>query len=243
MNITITDSLENIRFGYLYVKEFKWVDSTYNEQHGGHPKNGHVYRMAFNKDTNSYRLLYHLGEQANLLFVANLQAKDTDDLMYTSDVDELTRQTILTCDITNEDLDLLCSWIDENNASIRQLMGLQSPGPPTSQEMVKAFKNQTDSEFIEFAKIAKQLKDTNPVWFDGIHNLVLFLKDSTEDSTVSWIQRSKNIGAGKNIGDAIEHLRVYGGDDRRTNFNDLDLMMAIKSLLTELMRNIIHNDN
>jgi len=251
----VTDTPINTTFGYLYVKSFKWSSAHDNETHVGNPKAGRVYRAAFNKDTKTHRLFYDLSNQVTALFLPHLVVAEKSDednffseLNYTGEIIELKKSTILDCNISEEDLDELCKWIEEDNRSIKQLMGFEQPQfkPVTGEEIVRAIQQNIlrDEDFIVFVQEARTLKENNRVLFDAVGEFMWFVneKSSHPDEPIdgSWTEFSKTLGAGKNISKALDHISKYGGESVRTNLMQEDLFGAIRSLMLEQGRRQIH---
>lgn len=255
---TVTDTPTNTALGYLFVKQFAWSSAGDNENHVGHPKPGRVYRSVFNKDTKTWRLFYEIDGKLTGIFLPKLNAEERTDedkffteLQYTAEIIELSKTTILDCDITTEDLDLLCKWIDEGNQPIKHIMGFEREQPhgfmPVSgEEIVRALQQNMlrDEEFVAFIKQARHLKENNLLLFDAIAEFVWFLNESmaVPDETIdsTWTEFSKTLGAGKNISKSLEHLSRYGGESQRTNMMQEDLFGAIKSLMLEQARRSLH---
>lgn len=245
--VQLTDTKENTIFGFLYVKEFEWMDPLDKESHGGQPKKGRVYRSIYNNQTNSYRLYYELGGQLTGLYLPQLHSIETENyhVVYTSSIVPLSRTTILDCDITPEDVEQLCKWIDDDNKEIKTLTGLKNevtPRPVSGQEIAKAFAQVKDEYFLEFIAGAKQLKDTNSTLFEGVANCVHFFNSLGEDNS-GPLEYNKTTGTGRNIGKAMDHLKNYTSENRRVNLDPNDLMLATKSILSELMRAIVFDQD
>lgn len=256
--IKLSDTVDNTKIVYLYVKEFEWTFPEGKENNVGHPKKNKVYRAAYNSDTNSYRLFYEFDKKFTALFLPTLTAVNNETFFdtptYTSEIVELSRHNVLEHLISEEDLDDWLKWIEEDNASIKQMMGLdnnQSQGKQpqivTAQDVVRAVqKNQENQELTQFLSRLEHLREINPPLFEALTNLVEFLvgpPDGPELDTMvetDWIGFSKTLGAGKNLSDALKQLSRYGGESRRTNLMERDLFGAIRSLLAEQARRNFH---
>lgn len=247
-SLTLTDTVENTTFQFLYVRHFAWNFPTDNERNVGHPKKGRLYRGIYNTDTKTYRLFYEIGDETTGIYIPKLVETNSDIEIgntYTSDIVVLTRKNILDCDITPEDLDALVGWIQSKNEYLKKITNLEpkkteNPQPTPQQNMATMMAQRENQEFMELCKTLAKLKTHDPILYDGIDNLIDFFVNN--EPTGGWIGTSKVLGPGKNVGDAITHLEVYGGDDRRRNLARLDLLIAIRFLVTELMRNIIQEN-
>ncbi len=253
--IKLTDSEKNTSIVYIYVKEFAWTNPTDNENNQGHPKKGRLYRAVHNKDTKSYRLVYKdesSPQGVTAVFLPALTSVEVDTFLenngYNASMIELTKHNLLECDISEEDLTDAVKWIEEDNKTIKQLMGFKSDNtrPPTQQELANVLQQtQEGQERMRFLENLGHLRELNPPIFDALGNLVDYLVDidgEHADSTIdaSWVGLSKTLGAGKNISDALERLSRYGSESRRDNLMESDLMEAIRALLQEQVRRNFH---
>jgi len=243
--LTLTDTIENTTFQFLYVRDFAWNSPIDNERNVGHPKKGRTYRGIYNKDTKTFRLFYEVNKEITGVYLPKLVGVDVDEIeSYNSDIVALTKHNILECDITPEDLDLLVGWIKDKNEELKRITNLKkeekTAQPSPQGNMAAVMAQRENADFLESCKAFARLKQHDPLIFDGIDNLIDFYEHN--EPTSGWIGTSRVLGPGKNIGDAITHLEVYGGDDRRNNLSKIDLFIAIRFLITELMRNIIQEN-
>lgn len=256
------DTKKNTKVVYLYVNEFKWTFSEDHERAVGHPKEKTLYRAVYNTDTNTYRGIYEMEGKMNGFYLKKLVSKESVSeegvTGYTSDIIEITPSTILDCDLSSSDLTRLLKWIESNNKDLTD--ELWPPAKTPSPNDIKIFRMNDAKDFAdmmgqifssknpEFEKMSeslRQLNEVDPMMFEAITDLVLFIinDESVPDSFIdpSWISTDKQHGAGANIHSALQKLARYGGSDRRTNLEEYDLMGCIKDLLTEQIRRNINS--
>lgn len=103
-----------------------------------------------------------------------------------------------------------------------------------------------DAEFGEVVEDLKMLKDFNPAMFSSLARLLFYLMKTESEHNHTpidpyWIHLDKEMGAGANLSSAVTLLARYGGPDRKSNLEEVDLMGAIKYLLLEQQRRNFHN--
>lgn len=276
----IVDNKQNIQIVYLYVEEFEWTISFDKERANGHPKPKRVYRAAYNKETDSYRLLYEVDDANNkfrAIFVPALN--NTEEMRgYTSKIKVLSIDTILEFDLSEEDLDNLNKWMDTNNKDFFEVMYGPKKKPtqitafPLPEENIlpeaelpegitntvsvdsfdalieKLLTAHGDKELKDFWTDAAMIRDINPAMFTAISQLLFFLTSDEADRFESaidpfWVHMDDRLGSGANISAAMAKLVVYTCADRRKNFDEKDLLGAIKYLLMEKQRINLKKDD
>lgn len=246
--IELDDKATNTKIVYLYVKEFTWTNIESRENTAGHPKKDRLYRGVFNTDTKTYRLFY---KEDEAVYLPTLTATTDNEFGYLSNIVEVTVQNVLELDINDEDLTEFVKWVEDDNATLKNTMGINQGQPKqkpvTEAEFMKAMQaTQEGREQLEFLAELRSLREVNLPVFSALTDLVSYLvnvdvpegADSFVDT--AWMNVSKTLGAGKNISRAIEHLARYGGENRRTNLSGTDLMIALKALLEEQARRNFH---
>lgn len=247
----ITDTPNNTKFVYLYVNSFQWSNPVDIESAVGHPKPGQVYRAILNTDTKSYRLFYDVEGDLRGAYLSHLispQGEDPNEIAYTSDIIEITKQNILGLKLNDSQLAEMLKWIKEDNESIREFMNLPPPNengqrdPGASlnaDQVLEHINNAKDqAEFAELGTYLATLMKGDPVMFSALSEFIYSVGDKDERSAIdtSWPSFSPVLGAGKNISKALEAIARYGGDDRRINLDPEDLTLAMNCLLDELTR-------
>lgn len=253
--VQLTDTVNNTRVAYLYVSHFEWLDAAANETHVGHPKIGRVYRSILNTATKSHRLFYDIEGRLEGMYLSMLDTDVVDGSKdYDAEIVELRSNNILEYEITEEDLDNLILWEKEENKTIKQYMGLdkQAGGSESAplqqtlspQQVMQHINDQeANKAFMQLGAFLKRLADTDPQLFEALSILIYSVADNPEEDTTidrSWMAFSAVLGPGKNISKAIDALARYGGEDRRTNLDEKDLIKAIKALLIEMVRIQLH---
>lgn len=245
----ITDTQNNTRFLYAYVRDFKWMRTADNETNVGHPKVGNVYQVVENTDTKTYRLFYEVDGETSAIYLATLLAPDDGEPAdYISDIVEITKKTIVDRRLPIAQLENIVKWCADDNASIRQMINLPNNEPKGTVNMtpdqvidhIEARKQHKD--FLELGNFLVQLSQADPFKYRALSEFAYTTLDH-EDSVIdtSWPEFSKTLGAGRNISKAIDALARYGGDNRRTNLDEKDLYLAMNALLNELTRRLFHD--
>lgn len=230
----LSDNITNTDIFYTYVKKFKWSHPVSNETFGGHPKDGRVYRVIKNTDTNTYRLIYgRIGGTGQGVMLESLTSSD-ESVGYTSDIVPITRANILDLEISEEDLDLLKIWTDTDNRDIKEIFELKNQPPPPSLPPPAWVQ---PNDLTEFVSCASELQSIDPTSFDTIHELIHALNEPpNEPIEVLNMRMNRNFGGGANMVKVFEHLTRYMGDDRRTNQDKNDLLEAQKYITYEINR-------
>lgn len=254
----LIDTPTNTKIIYLYVKDFQWTIPINKESNVGHPKSGRVYRGIINTDTESYRLMYRVGDAIQGTLLPQLDSQDEAN-GYLSDIREITINNILDFDILEEDLTELLRWLETDNKELKdKIKGFfdkQQPNPSFSlppfltkksmPEMVVEILRSRDPELASIVSTVNELRVSDPHIFDAVGAFINHLLSHPEAETSidsRWIRFDKNLGAGANLSAALSKLSVYGSNNRRTGFSEHDLVGAIRDLLLEEYRWKLHEN-
>lgn len=236
----LSDTLENTEFKYFFVKKFDWLDPTQREIYKGHPKENRVYRGWHNKDSGGYRIAPSLTQA---LWLEKLkQEPGMSD--YTSDIHEITKETILDFLITEEDLTSLATWIESDNKDLKQaLFGGQVP-PQIIAIIKKATEDKGSKTFSGFVESAEELQSMDPMAFEVIWGfmdslIIAMHEEDLESFDADFLAKGKE-GAVINISNAMKSLNRYIGDNRRTNRDPEDLYKAMGHITNEIIRSEIN---
>lgn len=242
----LSDNSKNTEFLYLYVDEFQWLSHIDTEAFSGHPKAKSVYRAILNKDTNGYRIIYKItGGNPQAIVLKNIVNKNRG-LGYLSQMAVLSRENILSFDVSDEDLDKLDFWINSENKDLDDIMKKSkhptvindensniSLTPMDSMTLVTNNMRKIDGELSAFMILAQDFQIRDPFLFDAFHDLMNHLSDNNSANDTSWLNYSKNFASGANVSAALQALTKYASENRRTNLDEQDLLHAIKHLLNE----------
>jgi hypothetical protein len=225
----LNDNEKNTEFLYLYVEKFKWSNQENAEAFAGHPKPKSVYRAILNKDTNGYRILYSVENGTGNAVIINSLNSDSEDIGFTCKIHTITRNNILDFDISEEDLDKLSIWTEKDNQDLKNIM--KGNTEPFQQIDI------LDEEASEFFACALDTRKEDPLLFDAIHEYMHHLLEQQPDISsldTTWLNMSPKFGTGSNISKAIDHIKTYVSENRRTNLDEKDLFHAITHLLNEI---------
>lgn len=257
------DTKKNTKIVYLYINEFKWMLSEDNEMAMGHPKEKTLYRGVYNTDTGTYRGIYETNGKMKGFFLKKLISKENiseeDITGYTSNIIEVSPSTILDCNLTEKELDKLTQWIQsENKDLMEELWPREKTGEikafripdEAGEAFTKVFADMlrgTPSELSQLTDSLGNIRDTDPLMFEAIEDLIYFLGEeegSTQDSILdpTWINSDKLHGTGANMSAALTKLARYCGHNRRVNLDKADLFGAMKNLLNEQIRRNINGE-
>lgn len=251
----LIDTPTNTKIIYLFVKDFQWTIPINKESNVGHPKPGRVYRGVKNTDTESYRLMYRVGDAIQGTLLPLLDSHDEAN-GYLSDIREITIDNILDFDILEEDLTEFLRWLETDNKELKEKMkgffDKQQPNalPPflqkkTMPEMVVEILRSRDPELASIVSTVNELRISDPHIFAAVGAFINHLLAHPEAETSidsRWIRFDKNLGAGANLSAALSKLSVYGSSNRRTSFSEHDLVGAIRDLLLEEYRWKLHEN-
>ena len=232
----LSDNSENSKVVVLYVKDFKWLDQYTAEHFGGHLKNKRVYRAIYNKDIDSYRVLYTIEGRHNAVNLPSLITKS--GAMYTSNIVLIDKQNIVDFDISEEDLDQIIKWDDHKDLKKiideRRVVSQDQQEPEFIQELFKMVKQ---DELKEYMERSRELFQINPIMHDVLLDVITYLTGHTDMSIESLnLTMDDNFGPGINIGKTYEALGRYTSENKRVNFNPDDLLDGMEGLLTEYTR-------
>lgn len=231
----IQEDFKDISIKYLYVNKFIWQSPIEREQFQGQPLKHRVYRDIFNPLTGNHKLLIP-GMDGGIGFD---KLKDTNEAA-DFDLKEITLDTVLDYDITENDLDLLNQWIESGN---RDIEDSYRPIPNEGLQKLKQAlhsHNQDEAEALAMATDSMMnLWSANPEKFSVMVSIIQFLTDADLDSyedIAHHIRLHPVSGKGVNVAQALRAIDNYNSDDRRTNEDVSDLYMAIEALVTEAER-------
>lgn len=231
----LSDSSETSKVVLLYVKDFKWTDQYLTEQFAGHLRLKRVYRAIYNKPTESYRVIYLYDRSSQAINLPSL-VKKTEEMNYTSDIIEITSNNIVDYEICEEDLDQIIKWGDHKDLNkIISEKRVTSPEPPNI--LQELFNLAKDDDMREYTERSKALFQINPILHDTMLDVIEHLRRHTDTSIeVFNLSMDDNFGPGINIGKAYDALGRYTSEDKRTNFDPEDLLVAIENILVEYTR-------
>ncbi len=238
----LSDTLENTEFKYFFVKKFEWLDPTQREIYKGHPKENRVYRGWHNKDSGGYRIAPSL-DQAMWLEKLRQEPGMSD---YTSDIHEITKETILNFIITEEDLTSLATWIESDNKDLKQVLFGNKVPPQIIAVIKRATDASNDSSSLKgFVESAEELQSLDPLAFEVIWGfidsiLISMHEEDLESFDADFLAKGKE-GAVINISNAMKSLNRYIGDNRRTNRDPEDLYKAMGHITNEIVRSEIND--
>ena len=239
----LNDNENNITFSPVFVKKFSWHDPIDNEKFEGHPMVGRVYRVAYNKDTKSYRVFYQDKTGRNVgIYLPELERSGEG---YESSISIITRKNILDFEFTEEDLGKVEGWLSTDHADLKASMGFYgSPIKDISELLSSMTTEREDPDTItEFLSNSKRLYSMYPLMFEALNMVISHIDsyDTGESLDGIALTFSKEHGAGYNVGKALECLGTYMSDDKRISLAEEDLLNAIVNLLNEETRIITHN--
>lgn len=231
-----TDTKENSIFKYFYVSKFKWSSLMSLEENGGHPKEKKVYRGWVNTDTNTFRL----NTQDHLLLCLGALVQTAEEQGYTSDIKEISLDSILDLNIQEECLDNIIKWSESDNQDLKKL--LFNPGNNVPIEIIRIVNSAVNKkpQLDGIIEALEELAGLDPVKFDGIWELVDHLNSELYEEVSIDAESLKNDprhSSSINIYNAFQSLNRYIGSNRKTNKDRVDLLKALSSILTELSNN------
>ena len=251
----LIDTPQNTKIVYLWINKFAWSNDMDKEQSVGHPKPKHLYRGVYNKDTETYRFVYKMGDIFQGTFLKSLTSDD-ETAGYTSDIVELSLSNILDSNLSEKDLKMLLEWIDTDNKDLKEKLWAAPKrvnldfidmGTDIATFFADTIKK-SDPEFTDFIAVGSSLREINPSMFEAVHNIISYLIEDEyteveDDSSISprWISMDVKLGAGANLYGAIQKLARYGSVNTRVSRSKEDLLGAIKDLLVEQQRRNLHN--
>lgn len=248
--MNLPDTPQNTSIVYLFVNSFEWMSAADKERNVGHLHSGAVYRALYNKDTKTYRVFYKDETGTlNAIYIPKLimtEEERESEFTYLSNIVEIRRNNVVELGLTIDHLNEILFWQDEKDKSVKQATELEQQ-KITPQDVIEAVQQQQETvEFNALGKAIYDLRQSNQALYDALSEMVYFVIESESKVNkgvidAGWMDFSKILGAGKNIGKAIQHLSVYGSDDRRTNLGQRDLLEAINALLLESTRRRIQN--
>jgi hypothetical protein len=217
---------------YLFIKKFEWSNIQYKEDYQGHPLEGRVYKASYNENTKNHTL-HGMGDVS--VTIEYLKTSDPDR-SYVSDILELTKETILSVDIQEEDLNKIINWNEMEDGESLELSNLPIP----LQTLFTAMANQANQDEETIQAVASRLRELQPIsplQVEIAHDVVehLTLMSMNEDAA-SELELDPDLGKGMNISHSIRAISRYISKDRRESDFEEDLYEAIGGLMRELER-------
>ncbi len=228
-----------MKINYLYVEEFTWSQQIYNSMYEGHPKEGGVYRAAYNPESGWHFVIISEASPVKAIVIPSLVSENGID--WVGKIVNLTKENIINYNLKEEQLDEIIKWMDSNSEDIFKP---QIPAPLQALQRAMDDQQQEDQAFLLHAiGVLEQLQLHNVINLDIIVEISeQLISDSLRsmDSPVSKLKLDKNNGLGANIADALTHITNYTSEDRRTNQDPDDLDRAIIALIRERERRILN---
>jgi hypothetical protein len=230
----IKENLTDIEVKYVFVRNFEWNDTNFQEIYQSHPRKGHVYRNLYNKHTSNHKI--HIQGPIDALLFDKLESKTE---AYSSDMVEITKGNILNLNIPEKQLDQLLVWMESKNEDIKGLFQEREEIPMNIQNNLAVAINQAmqdEHRFVnEAANTLADLHQVNSIQAEIVLHIARALTElnvGAEDE----IRFNDNLGMGNNISSALRDIQTYYSTDRRTNEDPEDLMCAITHLIDEINR-------
>lgn len=238
--MNLSDNKTNTEILYLYFEKFKWTSYVDTEQFHGHPKAKSVYRAILNRDTGGYRIIYKVFKGNPMAVFINSLDNENEEEGFVCKACVLEKFNILKYDLSEEEIDKLLEWVTINNKDLTDIINNSDTptkvGDPTNEQPLDQNIVEDVLETTEFISCALELKKFNPLLFDSLHEFIHHINDQQPPDTSvdsTWISLSKKFGTGANINEALKHIAVYAGENKRTNLDEYDLFEAVKCLLNE----------
>lgn len=226
----LNDTIESTVLGYVFVHSFKWKEVLKAEETGGNPLPGEVYRYGYNKNTGQYRIIFeHKGMSAVLL--PRLVVDEESEADHFCRISVITKSNILDLALPERELDTLISYIEDEHKTIKKVLNMEN-------KTVAPFEPEDDVKYA--IRTLLELRSADGALFDAIVYVTAHTLEVHEETSESYAEISLTLGAGHNIGRAIDHLHSYGSDNTRHNLQEEDLMEAIRNLIVEFKRRQIH---
>lgn len=231
---------------YVYIRSFKWSSPEQGYQYDGLPAIGKVYRALRNSNNNSYELVIYDNPPGTLLLLESLVCND-DTRGYTSEIDEISLDNVLSIPLKEEDLIQLNKWEESGN---KDLLEANKPTEislmPVLANLAHALDTMGNEKKAadEVSELLLYLKTLNTSHFEIIMEVVeelieINVSEIDETGTPTTLTKSLEAGPnglGFNVGKCLEHLQTYSGKDRRTNEDRYDVIAAMVALTRELER-------
>ncbi len=231
------DTKENTIFKYFYVSKFKWTSLMSLEENGGHPKEKKVYRGWINTDTNTYRL----NTQDNMSLCIGALISTSEEIGYTSEIKEVSLDTILDLNLQESCLDNIIKWIESDNQDLKRLLFQTTTKMPPI-EIIRIVNNAVNKEpqLDGIIEALQELAGIDPLKFESIWELTDFLNSEMYEEVSIDAETLKNDpkhSSSINVYNAFQSLNKYIGANRKTNRDRIDLLKALSAILTELSIN------
>lgn len=219
----IAEQKSDTEIRYVYIKKFSYYHPEVAESFSGHPRTGGIYRSLYHLHTKHHRLLLPDG----IVLGFNQLVGNSGDAEF--DLAEITKDNILDFNLSEEDLDV---FLLPNNDIFFE------PSMKVHEAIVR--QEEIESDFAHRAsEIIMGLWSINSIkaelLLDIAHCLTELEMTSHEDAA-NYLRLHPTKGMALNIGEALRALDRYAGDDRKSNEDTADLMVAIESCVTELER-------
>jgi hypothetical protein len=236
MKVKINDNLGDLIPRYIFVKKWKFLDMLDAEKFQGHPIPGRVYRSLYNTKTDSYRIILNEAGQDGLL-VKDIN-NTSEENGFVSESVIISKSNLLELQLDEEDLDKIINWQETNNSDLFTEMN------PIPQEILVRLEQALtapsgDQHLMDEAlHTASELINVNYDFFDvwiELGQLLVEQSIADHDSQAVVLSESEG-GMSLNIGDVYKALKVYTGDDRKTNLDRSSIHEAMIGLSRELVR-------
>lgn len=222
----IKERESDIQIKYILVKKFSYLHPDIAEAFAGNPIQGKVYRSVYNINTKHHRLLLPDG----VVMGFNVLIGESSDAVF--ELIEITKDNILDFNLSEEDLDV---FLLPNTDIFFE-----------PKQMIQNALSQRQDDEVDFANRASNtilnLWSINPdkaeILLTIAHCLTELELSSHEDAANSL--RYSDKGLGINIAEALRALTRYSSDDRKTNEDTADLMVALEAIVVEMERNFNH---
>lgn len=244
----IGETLNDVTFKYLYVKNFKWLDMVRAEGYQGHPRVGEVYRAIHGTNTDNYKLVI---SPSLTLLTDQLVITKEEETYCVSDLIEITKQNIIELNLDEKQLDRLAAWMANDNQDLKKMYGPVQPIPQMNiQQGLISLKNAMAAQEDEEAKamgkaerVMGGLYVTNSTAFNLVLEIAdgLYQYDLLRQASPTLPLTLGTEGKGINCHQALENIHEYlspvkqGGDER------ISIKQALLHLFTELERREINN--
>lgn len=234
--ISIRDNPQDVVVKYLVCKRWSYHDLADNEKFQGEPRQGSVYRAAYNTKTNSYRLILN-ENPINALLIDSLISTESQQGSY--ELAELTKYNILDFDLKESELDKIINWKHKNNTDLYPTDLPQDNLVVINFQAALAQHQHEEAErFAWMTEEMDNLDQVNSLHFEILVELAAYLTEFNllrhEDPLD--LALDEDMGKGVNVSRAQSYLKKYVGKDRKTNDEREDIITAIYHLITELER-------
>lgn len=244
MKVKINDKLDDLEAKYIFVKKWNFLDMLDGEKFQGHPIPGRVYRALHNTKTDSYRVILNEADKDGLL-VKDINSTSEENgflaesiVISKSNLLELVGKPTDKLQLNEEDLDKIINWQETNNSDLFTEMNQVPQDIMLRLEQALAAPSEDQQLMDEALHTASELINLNYEFFEVWIELGKLLAEQTllDHDSQSVVLSESEGGMTLNIGDVYKALRVYTGDDRKTNLDRSSIHEAMVGLSRELVR-------